>query len=76
MYLDDSVIKISFKFPIICQECYNSLPTSLSIINLNPISKSLLNTVQWLFILKYEYIILLLRILSVSSFLSNGIQTL
>lgn len=62
--------KYLYRFPVICQEYYNSLP-----ITLTP-SPNLFSTLSnELFILKYESIIQLLKIFSVSSFLLDGIQT-
>lgn len=62
--------KYLYRSPVICQEYYNSLPIALT-----P-SPNLFSTLSnELFILKYESIIQLLKIFSVSSFLLYGIQT-
>lgn len=63
--------KYLYRSPVICQEYYNSLPIALT-----P-SPNLFSTLSnELFILKYESIIQLLKIFSVSSFLFDGIQIL
>lgn len=59
--------KYLYRSPVICQEYYNSFPTP---------SPNLFATLSnELFILKYETIIQLLKIFSVSSCLLYGIQT-